>query len=184
MNLMNKINKKIIPLVLPICLILVLSFSRLIPHPWNFTPILATGIFAGFYFKQFFLSLFIVICSMFLGDLFLGFHSTMWAVYGSFILVVILGTLIKKVNFINIFSATIASSLLFFIITNFAVWTQGSFYPMSFSGLVECYTMGIPFFKNTIIGDLLFSGVIFGGFTIAQTKFSVLKEITITVENK
>jgi len=150
----------------------------------NLSPIAAMALFGGVYLKNRKIALLVPILALFISDLFLGFHSSMWAVYGSFILVVILGTLIKKVNFINIFSAAIASSLLFFIITNFAVWTQGSFYPMSFSGLVECYTMGIPFLKNTIIGDLLFSGVIFGGFTIAQTQFSVLKEITIPVENK
>ena len=64
--------------ILPISLILILSFSRIIPHPWNFTPVLAAGIFSGFYFKQFFLSFFIVVASMFLGDLYLGFHDTMF----------------------------------------------------------------------------------------------------------
>jgi len=150
----------------------------------NLSPIAAMALFGGIYLKDKKIALFIPVFALFISDLFLGFHSSMWAVYGSFVLVVVLGTLIKKVNFINIFSATIASSLLFFIITNFAVWAQGSFYPMSFTGLIECYTMGIPFFKNTIIGDLLFSGVIFGGFAIAQKQFLILKEITIPIKDK
>ena len=75
---MKILNKNLNTYYLPICLILVLSFSRLIPHPWNFTPVLAAGIFSGFYFKNFFLSFFIVIFSMFLGDLYLGFHNTMF----------------------------------------------------------------------------------------------------------
>jgi hypothetical protein len=177
---MNNTRLLIISLII-IGLGLLNIFFSTIP---NLSPIAAMALFGGVYLKNRKIALLVPILALFISDLFLGFHSSMWAVYGSFTLVVILGTLIKKVNFINIFSAAIASSLLFFIITNFAVWTQGSFYPMSFSGLVECYTMGIPFFKNTIIGDLLFSGVIFGGFTIAQTKFSILKEITIPVENK
>ena len=78
---MSKIIKKYKYYILPIGLILVLSFSRLIPHPWNFTPILAVGIFAGFYFKNFVLSFFIVIFSMFLGDLYLGLHNTMFFTY-------------------------------------------------------------------------------------------------------
>ena len=150
----------------------------------NLSPLAAMALFGGIYLKDKKIALFIPVFALFISDLFLGFHSSMWAVYGSFVLVVVLGTLIKKVNFINIFSATIASSLLFFIITNFAVWAQGSFYPMSFTGLIECYTMGIPFFKNTIIGDLLFSGVIFGGFAIAQKQFLILKEITIPIKDK
>ena len=87
---------------IPICLILFLSFSRLIPHPWNFTPILASGIFAGYYFRQFFLSLFIVIFSMFLGDIFLGFHETMFFTYISLAISVFLGLLIKSSYFIII----------------------------------------------------------------------------------
>ena len=72
---MTKFKKSINNLVLPIVIILSLSLTRLIPHPWNFTPVLAVGIFSGFYFKQFYLSLFIVILAMFIGDLYLGFHS-------------------------------------------------------------------------------------------------------------
>ena len=78
---MNNITKDIKNYFFPVCLILILSFSRLIPHPWNFTPVLATGIFAGFYFKQFYFGVCIVIFSMFIGDLFLGFHSTMFFTY-------------------------------------------------------------------------------------------------------
>ena len=156
MNLMNKINKKIIPLVLPICLILVLSFSRLIPHPWNFTPILATGIFAGFYFKQFFLSLFIVICSMFLGDLFLGFHSTMFFTYISLAAVVLIGTYIKRFKFKEILFSSIAGSLSFFIITNFGSWLTLEMYEKNFSGLLQSYFLAIPFFHNTLISTFLY----------------------------
>ena len=81
--------------IFPIMLILVLALSRLIPHPWNFTPMLATGIFAGFYFGKFYLSLFIVIFSMFIGDLFLGFHGTMIFTYASLAIAVSLGIFIK-----------------------------------------------------------------------------------------
>ena len=93
---MNKMNKNLKNYFLPICLIIVLSFSRLIPHPWNFTPVLAMGIFSGFYFKNFILSSFIVVFSMFIGDLFLGFHSTMFFTYVSLIIAVVLGLFINK----------------------------------------------------------------------------------------
>jgi len=156
---MNKINKKNIPLILTICLILVLSFSRLIPHPWNFTPILATGIFAGFYFKQFFLSLFIVICSMFLGDLFLGFHSTMFFTYISLAAVVLMGTYIKHFKFKEILFSSVAGSISFFIITNFGSWLTLEMYEKNFSGLLQAYFLAIPFFHNTLISTFLYLAV-------------------------
>jgi len=85
--------------ILPICLILVLSFSRAIPHPPNFTPILAVGIFSGFFFRNFFLSSFIVLSSMFVGDLYLGFHGTMIFTYTALIVSVLIGALIKNFKF-------------------------------------------------------------------------------------
>ena len=99
---MNKMNKNLKNYFLPICLIIVLSFSRLIPHPWNFTPVLAMGIFSGFYFKNFILSSFIVVFSMFVGDLFLGFHSTMFFTYISLVAAVLIGLYIKRFNFTEI----------------------------------------------------------------------------------
>jgi len=180
MKIINNTRLLVISLII-IGLGLLNIFFSTIP---NLSPIAAMALFGGVYLKDKKMALLVPILALFISDMFIGFHSSMWAVYGSFVLVVILGTVIKKMNFINIFLATITSSILFFIITNFAVWTQGNFYPLSFTGLIECYTMGIPFFKNTIIGDLLFSGVIFGGFTIAQKQFLVLKEITVPAENK
>ena len=110
---MNKMNKNLKNYFLPICLIIVLSFSRLIPHPWNFTPVLAMGIFSGFYFKNFILSSFIVIFSMFIGDLFLGFHSTMLFTYTSLIIAVLLGLFINKFKFTEIlFSGLVISSFI------------------------------------------------------------------------
>ena len=102
---------------LPISLILVLSFARVIPHPSNFTPILAVGIFSGFYFRNFLLGLSIVIFSMFLGDLYLGFHGTMFFTYISLAIAVALGLFIKHFKFTEILFSGLASSVCFFIIT-------------------------------------------------------------------
>ena len=129
--------------ILPISLILILSFSRIIPHPWNFTPVLAAGIFSGFYFKQFFLSFFIVVASMFLGDLYLGFHDTMFFTYISMIVAVGLGLYIKHLKFTEILFSGIISSVCFFMITNFGAWLQS-------------YIMAIPFFHNTLISTFLY----------------------------
>ena len=153
---MNKINKNIKNYYLPICIILVLSFSRLIPHPWNFTPILAVGIFSGFYFKNFILSLFIVILSMFIGDLFLGFHSTMFFTYISLALAVVIGLFIKHFKFTEILFSGLVSSVCFFIITNFGAWATLEMYEKNLAGLINSYVLAIPFFHNTLISTFLY----------------------------
>ena len=112
---MKKFNINFQNFYLPVSLILILSFSRLIPHPWNFTPILATGIFSGFYFRKFYLSLFIVIISMFVGDLVIGFHNTMIFTYLALTVSVGIGLLIKQFKAFEIFFSGIFSSICFFI---------------------------------------------------------------------
>ena len=149
-------NKNLKNYFLPICLIIVLSFSRLIPHPWNFTPVLAMGIFSGFYFKNFILSSFIVVFSMFVGDLFLGFHSTMFFTYTSLIIAVVLGLLIKKFKFTEIIFYGVASSVCFFLVTNFGAWLTLEMYEKNLVGLFQSYVLAIPFFHNTLISTLFY----------------------------
>ena len=153
---MYKFKKNINNLVLPVVIILSLSLTRLIPHPWNFTPMLAVGIFSGFYFKQFYLSLFIVILSMFIGDLYLGFHSTMFFTYISLAVAVIIGLYIKHFKFTEILFSGLASSVSFFIITNFGAWLTLEMYEKNFAGLLQSYTLAIPFFHNTLISTFLY----------------------------
>ena len=142
--------------LLPVGLILVLSFSRLIPHPSNFTPILAAGVFAGFYFRNFILSLFIVISSMFIGDLVIGFHNTMIFTYSSLILAVAIGLLIKKLNYKAVLFGGLSSSVVFFIVTNFGSWLTLEMYEKNLSGLLQSYFMAIPFFHNTLISTIIY----------------------------
>jgi len=155
---------------LPISLILVLALSRLIPHPYNFTPMLAVGVFSGFYFKQFYLSLFIVIFSMFIGDLFLGFHSTMFFTYISLAVAVLVGLSIKRFQFKEILFTGLASSVCFFIITNFGAWLTHQMYEQNFNGLLQSYEMAIPFFHNTLISTFLYLLILKLLFDIAVKK--------------
>ena len=142
--------------IFPISLIFILDLSRLIPHPWNFTPVLAIGLFSGFYFKQIYLSFFVVIFSMFIGDLFLGFHSTMFFTYISLALAVLIGLYIKRFSFAEILLGGLSSSLAFFIITNFGAWLTLEMYEKNLSGLLQSYVLAIPFFHNTLISTLLY----------------------------
>ena len=154
---MNKIKENINSFILPIAIILALSLTRLIPHPWNFSPMLAAGVFSGFYFRQFYLSLFVVIFSMFIGDLFLGFHSLMFFTYVALAIAVLIGLYVKHFKFTEILYSGLASSVCFFIITNFGAWlTHGEMYAKNFSGLMQSYVMAIPFFQNTLISTFLY----------------------------
>ena len=147
--------------LIAVILILFAAFSRLIPHPANFTPIAAIALFSGAYLgKKYFLI--IPIAAMLIGDIFLGFHSTMFWVYGSFAVIAVIGLWLKsRKNVGYIFGTTVVSSIIFFIITNFGVWASG-YYGYTLNGLIECYTMAIPFFRNSIAGDLIYVTAMFG----------------------
>ena len=109
---------------------------------------------------------------MFVTDLFLGFHTTMWAVYLSFILIVVLGmVIIKQKKIGNIFFASVIASVSFFIITNFGVWISTPYYEKTGAGLAACYTAAIPFFHQTLLSDLFFVAILFGLYELAKTKF-------------
>ncbi len=148
----------------PAGFILIGAFARLIPHPANFAPIVAIALFGGTYLnkKQ---ALTLPILAMIISDLFLGFDSLPMrlSVYGSFLLAVLIGFWLKNhKNPKNIILASLFSSILFFVITNFAVWVFGAMYPKSLNGLMECYLLAVPFFRNTVLGDLFYSGAFFG----------------------
>ena len=159
-------------------LIFTAIFFRLIPHIPNFTPVAAIALFGGTYLGKKYLSFLIPFVAMLLSDAILGFHSTMIAVYVSFALVVGIGMLLrKKTTFSTVIIASLASSILFFVITNFGSWMSGMMpYPMTFSGLMMAYEAGLPFFRNELAGTLVFSGVFFGSFYLAQVKFPVLRK--------
>ena len=146
-------------------IIVLAAVTRLIPHPPNFTPLIAMGLFGGAYIHNRSLAVLIPIGAMLLSDVFRGFHGTGYFVYGSFLLVTILGMiLIKKITIINCTVAALSSSFLFFLITNLGVWLTSSYYPKNIQGILSCYTMALPFFGNTLVGTLLYSSVMFGGY--------------------
>ena len=161
---MKIFSKNLESYYLPIVLILILSFSRLIPHPPNFTPIIAVAIISSYFFKNIYLSCATLLISMLLADAFIGFYSNMLFVYLSLLLIVfIFHKISEKMNFKNLFICGFIGSLIFFIISNFGVWVLGSPgvldlpYEKNLNGLVECYILAIPFFGNTFLSTLIFS---------------------------
>jgi hypothetical protein len=161
--------------------ILITSALRFLPHYPNFTPVAGIALFGGTYFSNKKVAFIIPFAAMFLSDIVLGFHSTMWAVYLSFALIVMIGFLLKKGKRVsNILLASVASSVLFFFITNFAFWLTGGTYPLSFPGLTECYIAAIPFFHYTMLGDLFYVGIFFGAFELLQLKLPILAEASLS----
>jgi hypothetical protein len=147
-------------------LIIVGVVSRLLPHPWNTTPLTAIAIFSSAYLG-FRYSFVIFLTTMVVADISLGFYQwqVMLAVYGSFLLASLIGLLMRKKKTAGlVFVSAISSSVIFFLITNWAVWQFGSMYTHSFSGLLQSYYMAIPFFKNALAGDIIYSGIFFGAF--------------------
>jgi hypothetical protein len=155
-------------------LILLAALSRLLPHPPNFTAIGAMALFGGAYLSKKH-AFFIPMAAMLISDAILGFHYNMISVYFSILLIVVVGLIVSKNNnFFKIISGSLMASLLFFLITNFAVWIGSSFYPQNAAGLIACYAAAVPFFNYTIMGDLFFSGVLFGGFYLVRQRFPQL----------
>ena len=153
-------NKLIIPSI-----IIFAAFTRFIPHPPNFTPIIAIGLFGGAYLEDRRLALLIPLIAMIIADYFLGFHGMMIWVYSSLIIISMFGILLKnRITMKNCIIATLSGSLLFFLVTNFGVWIMSGFYEKSLSGLLTCYSMALPFFHNTLAGSVFYSVIIFGGY--------------------
>jgi hypothetical protein len=149
--------------ITPTLIILIAVLMRLLPHPPNFTPIAAMVLFGGVYLNKKY-SLIIPLAAMLASDIFLGFHPTMPYVYGSLILTGMIGVWLKNHKTAkNVMCSSLIASILFFTITNFGVW-MGGWYPRTLSGLFDSYVMGIPFFKNTVFGDLFYTGLFFGSY--------------------
>ncbi len=147
-------------------IILLLAFSRLIPHPPNFTPVGAIAIFAGAMLKDFRLALLIPIVALLISDAVIGFHSTMIFVYSAIIMIIAASYFwIKNIWIITLTIAAISSSILFFIVTNFGAWLTHDMYPRTADGLIQAYIAGIPFLKNTLLGTLFFTAI---SFTVAK----------------
>lgn len=151
-------------------LLLVGVFYRFVPHPPNFSPLAAIALFGGFYYRKFW-SFFLPLTILFLSDFFLGFYEPgiMLSVYTSMVLIVFLGMLVrKKKSLLTIFAGSFGGSVLFFLLTNFAVWFFGNWYAHDLAGLERCFFLALPFFRNTFLGDMFFTSVFFGLFEFSH----------------
>lgn len=169
--------------------VLAAALMRLLPHPPNFAPIAAIALLGGALYADKKTAFIVPIAAMLLSDLFLPDHGTKWAVYLAFMLIVVIGfTLRERLRVSSLMLASLTSSILFFLLTNFAVWLGSPYYPQDIAGLLACLWAGVPFysndifgsfFLNTIMGDLFFTGLLFGAYHIAQLNFPQLAKIHV-----
>jgi hypothetical protein len=157
-------------------MVLVAVLAKFLPHPQNFAPIGAIALFAGAHFQNRKWAFLMPLASLFLGDL-TGLHTLMPFVYGCFLLNVLLGIWIQKQQSLDrILAATFMGSVFFYLVTNFGVWTMLETYPHTSAGLLACYTAGLPFFANTLLGDLFYTAVLFGGMAFAEWRFPAVRQ--------
>jgi len=158
-------------------MILAATASRLIPHPPNFSPLASVALFGGATFANKRVAFLVPLAALILSDVVLGFYAITPVVYGSFALIVCLGFWTRNRRGAGtIAAAAIASAFLFFALTNFGVWALDNLYPKTPAGLVDCYLAAIPFLKNTLLSNLLYSALLFGGLAAAENRFAQLRE--------
>jgi hypothetical protein len=155
-----------------------LAMFRLLPHWPNVSPVAAMALFGGAYFADRKLAFVIPFAALLLSDLFLGFHGSMVFVYTGFAITVMIGFALKRhISFTNTAMAAVASSLVFFLLTNFGSWLTTGLYPQTATGLLQAIIAGIPFFQYSLLGNLAFTAVIFGGYAFMQHRYLVLKNV-------
>ena len=174
-------------------ILLIAVLGRLIPHTSNFTPVESVALFAGAYLSARYFAFLIPLVVLYITDLFLN-NTVLRAFYTaddgfiwyqnymlysavSLIAIVGIGSLIKgKIKMCTVGLGAVSGSLLFFLVSNFGVWIHSSAYPKSMTGLVECYTLALPFLRNSVLSSLLFTAVLFGMYELAKRKVPSLIE--------
>jgi len=178
------------PLVLT-GLIVAAALSRLLPHPPNFSPVEAIALFGGAYFASRQMALVVPIVALLLSDLVLGAMLgasyagyiggiSFWSVYACIALSTVLGFGLRgRATGTRLLGYSLAGSVLFFLVTNFAAWSASPFYPQTPAGLMASFVAGVPFFKWTLLGTLAYAALLFGGFALLRRRLPVLRTQTV-----
>ena len=157
------------------CFILFAAGVRILPHPWNFTPVGAMALFGGAKLRNLWAAVLFPLSALFFGDLIAGFHRfslfyrVIPLIYLSFCVSVMIGRLFRnRQSPLGLSAVTLLGATQFFLVTNFAIWAFGNTYAKSPAGLLICYAAGIPFFGNTLASDSLYVLILFGGFALVE----------------
>ena len=171
-----------------IVLVLFAALTRLFPHPPTFTAVGAVALFGSAYLSSRWMRFLVPLLALWLSDLVLNNiifgayfdHFVLFTpgfewLYGSFVLIVLIGQgWLRKINIKTLFGASITASVIFFLLSNFGIWTMSLTYPQTFSGLLACYGAGVPFFWTTLLGDLFYVGVTFGVYALLTQRYPQL----------
>jgi hypothetical protein len=170
-------ENSIVRMIVVLALIVLAAVLRVIPHPWNFTPVGAMALFSGAVIKERRVAFLFPLVALFVGDVFVGFHKLMPLVYASFLIDVGLGYWIRNHRSIaRISGITLLGAIQFFLVTNFGVWAFLDGFPHAAVGLLACYVAGLPLFWNTLAGDAFYAGLFFGAFALAERFFPILRD--------
>ena len=157
-------------------MILFAAIIRIVPHPWNLAPVGAMALFSGAVIRNRVMAFAFPLLAMLAGDWFVGFHILMPVVYASFLISTAIGFWLReRRSVVRLGGAVLLGAIQFFLITNFGVWMFLNSYPKTFAGLMACYAAGVPFFWNTLAGDVCYSVLLFGGLFLAERLVPVLR---------
>ena len=182
LQLSYKLKIRMKKIHLALALIALAIVARVLPHPANFAPIGAVALFGGIYLSRRY-AMILPLAAMLISDIFIGFYTwqIMVSVYVSFALTGLIGLRVRKNKKLStIVGGTVLGSILFFLITNFAVWAFGAMYAHNLAGLTQSYIMAIPFFRNSLLGDLFYVGLLVGSYE-AIGYFLLKKKAPVTV---
>ena len=158
-------------------MVVLAACARLLPHPWNFTPMIALALFAGSQASKTVVAALATLAALVLSDAILGFDKGLWLVYAAYLVPVLLGRLIRNHPGVSsVALAALASSLSFFAITNLSTWALGSLYPHTATGLAACFVAAIPFYQNQALGDAFYTVAIFGGYALLSRAFRAVPQ--------
>lgn len=163
-----------------ILLIIAAAFLRIFIPFDNVTPVAAIALFAGTYIKRREFAILLPLVILLISDVFLGFYSPilMLGVYGSFVAIACIGFLLRRrTNILTIIGSSVLSSVLFFIITNLVVWAEGIWYPLTLSGLSQCYILALPFFRPELLGTLAFNLFFFGSYALITQRIPAFRSV-------
>ncbi len=182
----NKIELKFGALI---ALIIVVALARLIPNMPNFSPMAAIALFCAAHFNKLWKAILVTLLATFVSDVILNntiyssmnngftfFYDGFILQYIAYAVIALMGsTFFTSINKTKVIGGSLATTLVFFIISNFGAWISLPFYSKDIAGLMSSYAAGLPFLKNTLLSDLFYTSLLFGAYYLLQNRFAALR---------
>lgn len=173
-------SQKTSNVLIAVALITFVVCLRLLPHPANFAPVAAVAIFGGAVLPRR-IAIWVPLLAMMASDLIIGLHSLVLLTWGCYALTALASSYImRRPSLIRGGSLAISASIGFFVVTNFGVWLTSGMYAHTWAGFIRCYEMALPFFRNTILSDLIYTAAIFGVYALALRASQALTTSSLT----